>query len=246
MKTLVAIPTFNEAENIAPLLDRIFECAPDLDVVVIDDASKDGTAAIVESKAAGSKSGKINIIKRSGKLGLGTAYLRAFEWAMQNNYDAVIEMDADFSHNPTELPKIISALKVDPVVVCSRYIEGGGTENWSLLRQLISRCGTLYTRIILGLTCSDATGGFNGWRTEVLRSIDLGGITSEGYAFQIELKYRSWLMGYNLKELPIHFVDRRAGQSKMSYMIVVEAVFKVWQLRFSPIKRTLSEKKKSL
>lgn len=232
MKSLVIIPTFNEAENIAPLIARVRSVAPELKVLIIDDASNDGTAEIV--KEIMSTSGEfINIIERPGKLGLGTAYVRGFQWAIEQGFDNVIEMDADFSHNPDDLPVMLSTLEQYPVAIGSRYVLGGGTHNWGLVRRLISRFGSLYSRLILGVKIRDMTGGFNGWQIEVLRTIKPETITSEGYSFQVELKYRALLAGFPIKEFPIIFVDRVAGTSKMSARIVFEAMLRVWQLRFN-------------
>ncbi len=227
--TLVAIPTYNEASNIRPLINEIWKLLPELHILVIDDNSQDGTAKVVEEMMQNHPS--LHLIKRAGKLGLGSAYIAAFKWALQHNFKAVIEMDADFSHSPAALPPMIAALKNYPTVIGSRYISGGTTENWHWFRQLISRAGSLYARLILGVPVLDLTGGFNGWRREVLTTIDLDAIRSEGYSFQIELKYRSFRSGFKIKEIPITFSERREGQSKMSSRIIWEALYRVWTLR---------------
>jgi dolichol-phosphate mannosyltransferase len=229
-KILVAIPTYNEEGNVAPLVAGIHAEAPGVDVLFVDDNSQDGTARQIATLIA-SFPGRIHLLSRSGKLGLGTAYVAAFDWALARGYDAVIEMDADHSHRPQDLRLIVAALGKHPVVVGSRYVSGGGTENWSWWRRLISQAGSFYARLILGLGIRDLTGGFNGWRADVLRAIDLKAIKSEGYSFQIELKYRAHLAGFPIHELPILFVERRAGQSKMSGGIVLEAIHRVWALR---------------
>lgn len=227
--TLVAIPTYNEASNIRPLIFEIWKLLPELNILVIDDNSQDGTAGVVEDIMKDHS--KLHILKRAGKLGLGSAYIAAFKWALEHNFNAVIEMDADFSHSPKALPQMIKTLEQYPSVIGSRYIRGGATENWNWFRRLLSRGGSIYARLILGVPVLDLTGGFNGWRGEVLRSIDLDSIRSEGYSFQIELKYRSFRSGFKMKEIPITFSERREGQSKMSGRIVWEALFRVWALR---------------
>ncbi len=228
---LIIVPTYNEADNINPLFAGIWQAVPEVHILVVDDNSQDGTAQLVRDHQQ-SKPQQTHLLQRSGKLGLGTAYIAGFNWALARNYQAIIEMDADLSHDPTVLPAMIEQLRHNPVVIGSRYIPGGGTENWSLARKLISRFGSLYARTILGMTIRDLTGGFNAWRAEVLRSIDPNTVRSEGYAFQIELKYRAQKLGFAIVEIPILFRDRRAGQSKMSGRIVLEAMSRVWKLRF--------------
>ncbi len=224
---LIIIPTYNEVKNIAPLLKSIWDHVPDIHVLVVDDNSSDGTAKVVKDIQKTAQS-QLFIIEREGKLGLGTAYLAGFKWALDRKYEKVIEMDADFSHPAAILPQMIDELGKHNVVIGSRYVEGGGTVNWSFIRKLISKGGSLYARTILGIPIRDLTGGFNGWHREVLKSIDLGSIVSEGYAFQIELKHRAYRIGYSLKEIPIIFSERRAGQSKMSGKIIIEAMYRVW------------------
>jgi dolichol-phosphate mannosyltransferase len=226
---LVVVPTYNEAGNVEELVRRIHALAPGLHLLFVDDNSTDGTRAALVALAAADPS-RIHLIKRDRKLGLGTAYVAAFKWALARSYAAVVEMDADLSHRPEDLVKLLAAVRTAPVVVGSRYVPGGGTENWGLGRQLISRAGSLYGRLILRLAINDFTGGFNAWQRGVLERIGVDEIRSEGYAFQIELKFRAHLAGFPLQELPIVFVERRAGQSKMSGAIVVEAVYRVWQL----------------
>jgi len=230
MRTLVIIPTYNEKDNVAAITSAVLEQAPGVDVLVVDDNSPDGTAAIVESQMTNQP--RLRLLRREKKEGLGRAYLAAFRWAIEQGYDAVVEMDADFSHRPVDLSKILAALEKSDFVVGSRYIAGGGTVNWGLLRKLISRGGSLYARTILGYPLKDWTGGFNAWKKSVLLGIDYLGVKSEGYSFQIELKYRSLKNGFQGQEVPILFEDRRVGQSKMSAKILFEAFLRVWQMRF--------------
>jgi dolichol-phosphate mannosyltransferase len=223
------VPTLNEADNIRPLLRGIFQDVPDADVVFIDDASQDGTRDVVRAEAA-ARPGRIHLIERPGKLGLGTAYVAAMQWGLGRYYQAFFEMDADLSHRSVDLAKLVQEIETSPVVIGSRYVPGGATENWGLGRKIISRAGSIYARAILRMDIRDFTGGFNGWRREVLEAIDPAKVQSDGYTFQIELKYRAHLAGFPLKEVPILFVERRAGQSKMSGGIVWEAMYRVWHL----------------
>lgn len=227
---LVVVPTYNEVDNIDPLIREVFTEAPDVHLLFVDDNSQDGTIARIEARQA-SHPQQIHLLRRPRKLGLGTAYVTAFRWALTRDYRGVVEMDADLSHRAVDLKRIIAALDQHDVVIGSRYIQGGGTQNWGLGRQLISRLGSFYARTILGLAIRDLTGGFNAWRREVITAIDLDQVKSEGYTFQIELKYRAALAGFKLVEIPILFVERRAGQSKMSSAIVREAMLRVWSLR---------------
>ncbi|MFW7381645.1 MAG: polyprenol monophosphomannose synthase [Oligoflexus sp.] len=230
--SLVIIPTYHEAQNINDLILKIWEYCPDIHVLVVDDNSQDGTPEIVKSLQE-QHTATLHLIQRAGKLGLGTAYLTGFRWALEHDYQAVVEMDADFSHNPSKLPYMLAKLGRYHAVVGSRYVEGGGTENWHPLRRFISRFGSFYARSILGVPIHDLTGGFNAWRREVLENINIDKIRSEGYSFQIELKYRCHRAGLSMCEIPILFSERREGQSKMSGGIVVEALLRVWALRFS-------------
>lgn len=228
-KVLVIIPTYNEAANIQELLDAIWRQVHEVHVLVVDDNSRDGTQEIVRSHPNYGH-GRLFLLARPGKLGLGTAYIAGFTWALTRGYEIAIEMDADLSHDPAVLPRMIAGMASHAVVVGSRYVPGGGTVNWSPLRKLISRFGGLYARIILGVPVNDLTGGFNAWSRDVLQSIRFDTVRSQGYSFQIELKYRAFKAGYQILEIPIVFVDRRAGQSKMSGRIVFEAIFRVWQM----------------
>ncbi|MAF92612.1 MAG: polyprenol monophosphomannose synthase [Bdellovibrionota bacterium] len=233
MKKLVIIPTYNECENIEALVRDIFAKNQDLNVLVVDDNSPDGTAKIVEALIAGEFSNQLHILNRPGKQGLGRAYIAGFQWALENSFDAVIEMDADFSHRVEDLVKISEAIEASDAVVGSRYIPGGSVANWTWYRKLISLGGSLYSTLILWRRVKDWTGGFNAYRKEVLQDIGLDQINSEGYSFQIELKYRTLKKGFKLVEVPIRFEDRRGGQSKMGMKIFVEALYRVWKIRFT-------------
>lgn len=229
--TLIIIPTYNEKDNIDLIFSKIFDVVPEVSVLVVDDNSEDGTASLVREWME-RKPSKVFILEREGKLGLGSAYIAGFKWALSQDYQHIIEMDADLSHNPDHLPKMIATLGEAQVAIGSRYVEGGGTVNWGVIRKIISRFGSFYARTILGTPAYDLTGGFNGWQRQVLENIGLNEVKSEGYAFQIELKHRAFRLGFSLKEFPIIFEDRRVGQSKMSSGIVFEALYRVWQIRF--------------
>jgi dolichol-phosphate mannosyltransferase len=226
LRVLVAIPTYNEADNIGPLVAGVRRHAPQVDLLFVDDNSRDGTQGEIAAAMA-EHPGRIDVLHRAGKLGLGTAYVAAFAWALARGYDAVIEMDADLSHRSEDLARIADEITRRPVVVGSRYVRGGGTRNWGVMRRWISQFGSLYARTILRMPTRDMTGGFNAWRRDVLEAIDPAEVQSEGYAFQIELKYRAHLAGFPAYELPILFVERRAGQSKMSGGIVLEGMVRV-------------------
>ena len=226
---LIVIPTYDERENLPTLLDAIFQRLPGVHVLVVDDNSPDGTGALADERAA--KDARVHAIHRSGKLGLGTAYIAGFRWALARDYLAVFEMDADFSHQPRFLTDFLLALQGADLVLGCRYMAGGGVENWSLSRQLISRGGNLYARTVLGLPYADLTGGFKCFRRAVLEQIDLGAVGQVGYGFQIELTWRALKAGFRIAEVPIVFPDRTAGQSKMSGRIIREAAVGVWKLR---------------
>lgn len=221
MKALVAIPTYNEAENLPTIIEAVFNSDPDLDVLVVDDGSPDGTGQIADTL---SKDARVHVIHRSRKLGLGTAYMRAFEWALERDYDAVIEMDADFSHNPADIPRMMERSDGANLVLGSRYVPGGDVENWAWGRRILSKYGNRYAAFCLGLPVADATGGFRVFSRKVLETLELDGVTSNGYAFQIEMAYNVWRAGFPVVEVPITFVDRRVGQSKMSRRIVAEGL----------------------
>jgi len=231
-KNLIIIPTYNEIENIEELINRVFQIVPSTHILVVDDASKDGTATKVKELMTRYPD-QVNLMERPGKMGLGSAYIAGFKWGLERGFETLVEMDADFSHNPEVLPQMFEKLQNNPVVVGSRYISGGATRNWGLIRKIISIFGSFYARTILGIKVADLTGGFNGWQAKVLKMIGPDTISSEGYSFQIELKYRAHLCGFPILEIPIIFLDRFAGQSKMSSRIVLEAVFRVWVMRFN-------------
>lgn len=229
MKKLVIIPTYNELDNMKVMLPTLMKLDANFDVLVVDDSSPDKTADFVREFATNEP--RVNLLLRNQKNGLGQAYIAGFKWGLERKYDALVEMDADFSHRPEDLVKLLKALDTEQVVIGSRYVEGGATLNWGVIRKLISRGGGLYSRLILGYPTRDWTGGFNGWRAQVLHDIGLDSIRSNGYSFQIELKYKAQRAGYKPLELPIVFEDRRVGQSKMSFKIVLEAFYKVWLIR---------------
>lgn len=230
MKTLVVIPTYNECENIERIVPAVLSQNGTLEILVVDDNSPDGTAEVVRRMQTGEP--RIHLLSRPGKQGLGKAYLAGFAWGLERGYDAIVEMDADFSHRPVDLPLLLAALTTADFAVGSRYISGGGTVNWGWLRRFISKGGGIYSRWILGFPLRDWTGGFNAWKKEVLQGIGLSTVTSNGYSFQIELKYKALKRGFRGTEVPILFEDRRVGQSKMSLKIVIEAFYRVWLLRF--------------
>lgn len=229
MKSLIIIPTYNERENIRSVVEHILGLKEDFHILIVDDNSPDGTGEIVEKF---NKNEKLKIIHREKKLGLGTAYIQGFKWALSKDFEYIFTMDADLSHNPKYLPLFLEKINEGcDMVVGSRYIENGGIINWPIYRLLLSKAANLYTRIITRLPLTDSTGGFNCYRREVLESIDLDRVSSDGYAFQIEMKFKVWKKGFRLGEIPIIFVDRRFGQSKISRKIVWKAIFLVWKLR---------------
>ena len=230
-RALVCLPTYDERENLAPMIEAILAAVPSLEILVIDDNSPDGTGRLADEIAA--RDPRVHVLHRAGKEGLGKAYLAGFAWALQRGYGLVLEMDCDFSHDPRYLPAMLAAAADHDLVLGSRYVPGGGTVNWGIGRKLISRGGSLYARTILGLRARDLTGGFKCFRREVLEGIDLPTVQCTGYAFQIELTYRASRRGFRIAEIPIVFVDRRVGHSKMSRRIVLEAIRKVWSIRFS-------------
>lgn len=238
MKTIVIIPTYNEIHNIQKLLHDLLAMYTFIDVLVVDDNSPDGTAEYVER--VGETDQRVKIIKREKKMGLGTAYVAGFKYALSNGYDVAIEMDADNSHDPKELKQFLDNIKEYDLVIGSRYIYGVRVINWPIRRLLLSYFANLYTRIITGMPVKDGTGGFKCFRRKVLESIDLDAIHSNGYSFQIEMNFKAWKKGFRLIEVPITFTDRVQGTSKMSKKIVREAIFMVWKLRFKSIFGTLN------
>lgn len=230
-RILVVIPTYDERENLPRIVPPVLAVDERIDILVVDDNSPDGTGAVADGLAE-ELAPRVHVLHREGKEGLGRAYLAGFAWALERDYGWVVEMDADLSHRPEDLPKVLEAAREHPVVVGSRYVEGRVTVvNWPISRLLISLFGSWYARTITRLPIRDATGGFNCFRREVLEALDFSRIESNGYAFQIELKLRAWRKGFPPVEVPIVFTERDTGESKMSKRIVREAVWKVWKLR---------------
>ncbi len=231
-RLLICVPTYNEKDNVEALARAIFERAsPQTEILFVDDGSPDGTGEVLKRMTM--EETRIHVIHRSGKQGLATAYLQAFHWGLARGYDWLMEMDADFSHDPAYVSEIEAMIARDAgdVLCGSRYVPGGGVSNWSKMRLLLSRSGSLYSRLVLGRPMADWTGGFNTWNRRVLENLQLQTIKSRGYAFQIEMKYRALIKGYRVIEFPIIFKERRAGQSKMSGSIIKEAVIGVLRLR---------------
>jgi dolichol-phosphate mannosyltransferase len=228
-RALVVIPTYNEAENVRPITKAVREAVPQVDVLVVDDNSPDGTGKLADEIAAADP--QVFVLHRPGKEGLGRAYLDAFRWGLARGYEQLLEFDADFSHNPKYLPGMLAALERSDVAVGSRYVAGGGTENWGVLRKIISSGGSFYSRLVLGVKVRDLTAGFIGWNRRVLEAVGLDRVRSAGFAFQVEMKYRALRKGFRIEEVPILFVDRQAGTSKMTGRIFFEAIGRVWQVR---------------
>ncbi|HYU17580.1 MAG TPA: polyprenol monophosphomannose synthase [Chloroflexota bacterium] len=229
MKALVIVPTFNERENLPQLLPAILGQGPEFHVLVVDDNSPDGTGELADDLA--DVEPRFGVLHRGGKRGLGTAYVAGFKWALEHGFDYVFEMDADFSHDPADLPRLLAAAIAGDVAVGSRWVGGGGTRNWSMLRTFVSRGGSMYAKLILAIPVNDLTSGFKCFSSYVLRRLELDSIHSNGYAFQVEVNYRCHRLGFRITEVPIVFVDRRVGKSKMSPWIVLEAMAVVWKLR---------------
>lgn len=227
---LVIVPTYNEVGNITKIIPQILEKDPDIDVLVVDDSSPDGTSQKVRSM--GEAEPRIRLITRPAKMGLGTAYVEGFRYALGRAYSLIFEMDADFSHDPKEIPKFLESAKTHDLVLGSRYIKGVNVVNWPLSRLLLSWFANLYTRLITGLPVRDATGGYKCFHRRVLEAIELDRVRSDGYAFQIEMTFKASKKGFRVEEIPIVFVDRSVGASKMSSSIVREAALMVWKLRF--------------
>jgi len=229
MKALLIIPTYNEITNIKNVITASLAQSPDLNILVIDDNSPDGTAKVVKELLE--KEPRINLIERPKKLGLGSAYVQGFKYALKDDFDYILGMDADFSHNPADIPRLLAAAKKYDVVIGSRYCQGVNIINWPFRRLLISYFASKYVRIITGMPIKDPTSGFKCFRRRVLEAIDLDSILSDGYAFQIEMNFRSWVKGFKIHEIPIIFTERRNGVSKMSRKIVWEAAWMVWRLQ---------------
>ena len=229
MKTLIISPTYNEKKNIQQLVDLILGENPEFHLLIVDDNSPDGTGDRVKSLQNSYEN--LFLETRSKKSGLGTAYIFGFKWALEKKYENIIQMDADLSHNPKDLPRMVKNLKNNDLVIGSRYINGISVVNWPLRRLMLSYGANAYSRIITGMPIMDGTGGFKAWKAKVLSDIDLDSVKSQGYSFQIEMNFRAWVKSYKIKEIPIIFSDRTIGQSKMSKTIVYEAIFMVWRLR---------------
>jgi len=237
-RALVIVPTYNERQNAARLIESVLAQGPTLDVLVVDDGSPDGTGALVDEIAAVNP--RVHVIHRPAKMGLGTAYVAGFKWALERGYAFVFEMDADFSHDPAHIPKFLEAVQDADLVLGSRYQGGKVTVvNWPISRLILSYSANLYARAVTGLPLFDSTGGFKCFRREVLASIDLSAVRSNGYAFQIEMSFRAWKRGFRIVEIPIVFTDRTEGESKMSRRIVREAIWMVWRLRWWAVRGVL-------
>ena len=227
---LVIVPTYNERENVAGLAAAVHAAAPQAHLLFVDDASPDGTGAVLDALAAADP--RVTVLHRAGKLGLGTAYIEGFRLGLARGYEYLIEMDADFSHDPRYLPEMLRRAEGGAdVVIGSRYVPGGGTANWDAFRRVLSRGAAVYARAVLGFAVRDPTAGFVCYRRRVLEAVDLAAVRSEGYGFQIEMKYRATGAGFHIEEMPIVFEERRLGKSKMSWPIIVEALGLVWRLR---------------
>jgi dolichol-phosphate mannosyltransferase len=242
-KQLVIIPTYNEKENIEAIVRKVFSLVPSFDLLVVDDGSPDGTAAIVR-RLQGEFAARLFMVERKGKLGLGTAYIAGFRWALERGYDYVCEMDADFSHNPDDLPRLVAACQNDgaALAVGSRYVTGINVVNWPIERVLISYYGSVYVRKVLNINIRDVTAGFKCYSRQALAAINFDRITMQGYGFQIEMKYTVLRLGFKITEVPIIFVDRKLGQTKMGGNIVREALWGVIKLRFRDIRRRHGQK----
>ena len=243
-KTVVIVPTYNERDSLPVIIERIRAAVPEVDILVADDNSPDGTGPIADAIAATDE--HVKVLHRPGKEGLGAAYIAGFTWGLENGYDVLVEMDADGSHQPEQLPRLLEALRGADLVLGSRWIAGGGTQNWSKGREVLSRSGNVYTRAMLGVPIYDATGGYRAFRAETLRRLDLHTVASQGYCFQVDLAWRTVQRGMVVKEVPITFVERSVGNSKMSKAIVAEALLRVtqWgaQQRLRSLRRALSKR----
>ena len=229
MKTLIISPTYNELKNITSLIEKVMDLGQDYHLLVIDDNSPDGTAQKVKDLML--KYTNLFLEERPKKNGLGTAYLFGFKWALNKSYDAIVQMDADLSHDPNDVPRLVSKLKNNDLVIGSRYVEGVSVVNWPIRRLILSYGANMYSRLITGMPINDGTGGFKAWKNSLLKKIQLSQVKSQGYSFQIEMNFRAWRLGVKIKEEPIIFFDRTIGESKMSTKIMHEAIWMVWRLR---------------
>jgi dolichol-phosphate mannosyltransferase len=237
MKALVIIPTYNEAENISAIISEVLKQDEHLQVLVVDDNSPDGTGNIVKHLMESHE--RIHLLERDEKKGLGPAYVAGFKYAIENNYNYIFEMDADFSHDPKELPVMLKEIQSHDLVIGSRYVQGINVVNWPIQRLILSYFAAHYVQFVTGMPIKDPTGGFKCFRKEVLESINLDKILSDGYSFQVEMNFRAWKKGFKIKEIPIIFTDRRSGQSKMSKKIVREAIWMVWKLKLMSLTNRL-------
>lgn len=233
MKALIVIPTYNEKDNVCDIITDVLATGENIEVLIVDDNSPDGTGSLVRQMQQSNK--RVHLIERAGKMGLGTAYCAGFQYGLLHSYDFIFEMDADYSHDPKEIPRFLEEIKNADLIIGSRYISGINVVNWPMTRLLLSYFANIYTRWITGMPVKDATGGFKCFRADVLRKIDLKKIRSNGYAFQIEINYKAWKGGARIKEVPIIFIDRRSGVSKMSKNIMYEAAYMVWKLKISSL-----------
>ncbi len=233
MKVTVVIPTYNEAENVAPMAEALWGLGlPDLDVLIVDDMSPDGTGEIAD-RLAQENPGRLFVLHRRGPKGLGRAYVAGFRWALEHGAEAIVQMDCDFSHSPQDVPRLVEHIPEYDVVIGSRYVRGGRTdERWGLGRRLLSWWANAYARTILGCRVRDVTAGFKAWRREALEGIDLDRVRSQGYVFQVEMAYICERLGYRILEIPIYFEDRRLGRSKMTMRVKIEAALRVWEVRW--------------
>ena len=229
MKTLIISPTYNEKKNIKALVAQVLDLNPDYHLLIIDDNSPDGTASAV--KELQTEYTNLHLEERPGKAGLGTAYIYGFKWALERDYEAVVQMDADLSHDPGDVLRLVKQLEAHDLVIGSRYIHGVSVVNWPIRRLILSYGANLYSSIVTGMPLKDSTGGFKGWRREVLETVQLDQVRSQGYSFQIEMNFRTWRRGFTIIEEPIIFTDRTIGESKMSKTIMYEAIWMVWRLR---------------
>ena len=236
-KTLVVSPTYNEKKNIRELVTRILEVKADIDILIIDDNSPDGTAEII--KEMQNNNSNIYLLERGGKFGLGTAYCLGFKWALENDYEYIIQMDADLSHNPSDIPSLLQNIKKYDLVIGSRYIQGVNVINWPMRRLILSYCANIYAKVITGIPVKDATGGFKCFRRKVLKELQLDSIKSQGYSFQIEMNFLVWINGFSIKEIPIVFFDRTVGESKMNRSIILEAIWVVPKLKIKKLLRLI-------
>lgn len=237
MKALVIIPTYNEIENIEKIIISVLKQDLIIEILVVDDSSPDGTGNIVRENKKNNP--RLHLLQRKGKLGLGSAYVAGFKWALKNNFDYIFEMDADFSHDPAALPTFLKEIKKYDLVIGSRYVKGVSVINWPMSRLLLSYFANIYASVVTNCKIKDLTGGFKCFRKKVLQTLNLDKIHSDGYSFQIEIDFKVYSKGFKIKEIPIIFADRMEGKSKMSRKIVYEAIFMVWRLRFAKLFRRI-------